>query len=258
MYLDGIVMEDDIVQISFAGSGGMYHYYLGVAKILQDNFHLDNVIFGGTSGGCFPALLLVLGKDIDKVHYEVNRQILEEAADSWMGSLFRWNAITRKYITEFLDDDTHEKVNGRLHLSMTKVRPWGNEVVSEWETTEDLIQCIQCSSFIPLIFEFKVWNWHRDARYIDGGVTNNKVHVHLDKPHIYITTTMWREVSYNWIWCYTDLMWAEQLYKWGKEDATDHLQEFAEHLRVKDTSLLNRLNEAIVLTDDEEDISKIL
>ncbi len=248
---------EEIVQISFAGSGGMYHYYLGVAKVLQDNFHLDNVIFGGTSGGCFPALLLVLGKDIDKVHYEVNRKILEEAADSWLGSLFRWNAITRKYITEFLDDDTHEQVNGRLHLSMTKVRPWGNEVVSEWESTEDLIQCIQCSSFIPLIFEFKVWHWHRDARYIDGGITNNKVHVHPDKPHIYITTTMWREASYNWLWCYTDLMWAEQLYKWGKEDATDHLHELAEHLRVKDSSLLNRASESIVITDSEEESKDI-
>ncbi|KKL21351.1 hypothetical protein LCGC14_2446300, partial [marine sediment metagenome] len=115
-------MEDDIVQISFAGCGGMYHYYLGIAKVLQENFYLDNVIFGGTSGGCIPALLLLLEYNIDKVHYDINRKILDEAADSWLGSLFRWNAIARKHLMEFLDHDTHEKVKGRLYISMTNIR----------------------------------------------------------------------------------------------------------------------------------------
>lgn len=240
-------MQDDIVQVSFAGSGGMYHYYLGIAKVLQDNFILDNVIFGGTSGGCFPALLLVLGKDIDSVHYSINRKILQEAADSWLGSLFRWNGIARKHMLEYLDEDSYKLANSRLHISMTKLYPWENEIVSEWESTEDMLHCIQCSSFIPIIFEPKLWHWHRDDRYIDGGVTNNRVHVHHDKPHIYIHTTMWRVPNYNWLWCYPDLMWAEQLYKWGKEDATKHLRELSAHLKLKPESELNRLSESIVL-----------
>lgn len=223
----------DTVQISFAGSGGMYHYYLGIAKVLQEYFHLDNVIFGGASGGCFPALLLVLGVDVDDVHYNINRKILEEAADHWVGSLFRWNAIVRKHIIDYLSEDAYQKANGRLHVSMTNLNMWSNEIVSEWDSTEDLVNCIQGSSFIPLLFEAKVWHWHRDARYIDGCITNNKVQIYKDKPHIYITTDMWRTVNYNWIWCYSDLLWAEQLYKWGKEDAMDHLEEFAKHLTPK-------------------------
>lgn len=235
------------VQVSFAGSGGMYHYYLGIAKVLQDNFYLDNVIFGGTSGGCFPALLLVLGRDIDAVHYSINRTILEEAADSWLGSLFRWNGIARKHMLEYLDPDSYLLANGKLHVSITRVKPWGNEIVSEWLSNEDMINCIQCSSFIPLIFEPKIWHWYRDAHYIDGGLTNNKVHLYPDMPHVYITTTMWREANYNWLWCYSDLMWAEQLYKWGKEDAMEHLLELAEHLEPLPDSEIFRMSESIVL-----------
>lgn len=233
--------NDNTVQISFAGSGGMYHYYLGIAKVLQDNFDLDNVIFGGTSGGCFPALLLALGINIDELHYGVNQNILDEASKYWLGSLFNWNKVVRDHIIEYLPANSHQLVKNRLYISMTKILPWGNEIVSEWNTTEDLIHCIQCSSFVPIVFEPKMWHWHRDARYIDGGVTNNKVHVHPDKPHIYITTTMWRQVNFNWVWCYSDVLWAEQLYKWGKEDATCHLHEFAEYL----TPLVDRLTKNI-------------
>ena len=225
--------QSDIVQISFAGSGGMYHYYLGIAKVLQDNFELNNVIFGGTSGGCFPALLLVLDFDIDKVHYELNHKILEETANCWLGSLFNYNQICRKHLINYLDNESYKKAAGRLFISMTKLYPWKNEIISEWESVEDLVHCIQCSGFIPIIFEPKVWHWYRDGRYIDGGLTNNKVQIHNDRPHIYITTTMWREANYNWLWCYSDAMWAEQLYKWGKEDATEHLDDLGKHLRRK-------------------------
>lgn len=232
-----IIYNDDIVQISFAGSGGMYHYYLGIAKIIQDNFHLDNVIYGGTSGGSFAATLLALNYDIDKVHYDLNRKILEESGDSWFGSLFRYNYIVRKHVTDYFDKDAYIKAKDKLHISMTKISPWTNEIVSEWKSTEDLIECMQCSGFIPILFEPKIWYWHRDNRYIDGGFTNNKVHVYPEKPHIYITTTMWREANFNWIWCYSDIMWAEQLYKWGKEDATMNIQEFCKHLQLKDDSI---------------------
>ena len=244
-------MADDTVQIVFAGSGGMYHYYLGIAKVLQENFYLDNVICGGTSGGCFPALLLLLGHNIDKVHYDINRKILDESANSWLGSLFRWNAIVRKHVLDFLDPDTHEKVNGRLFISMTNIRPFQNEVVSEWESTEDLVDCMQCSSFIPIVFEPKMWHYHRETRYVDGGFTNNKVTVHPDKPHIYITTNKWRTNNYNWIWCYSDYMWAEQLYMWGKEDATKNIHEFVEHLKLKEDSLLN-YTETLVINDEPD------
>ena len=224
---------DNVVQVSFAGSGGMYHYYLGIAKILQDHFELDNVIFGGTSGGCFPALFLLLNQDIDKIHYELNHEILAETSSYWLGSLFNWNETVRRHVMKYLPDDAHIRACDRLFVSMTRLYPWGNEIVSKWSSVEDLVNCVQCSSFIPVVFEPKIWHWHRDARYIDGGFTNNKVQIHPEKPHIYITTTMWREVSYNWVWCYSDALWAEQLYKWGKEDATDHIEELAQILKKK-------------------------
>lgn len=225
------------VQISFAGSGGMYHYYLGIAKVLQDNFDLQNVIFGATSGGCLPALLLLLGEDIDKIHYECNHKILSEVSGYWLGSLFNWNATVRKHVFNYLYDDVHTFVNNKLYISISKLQlgttPIQNEVISYWESKQDLIDCIQCSGFIPFIFEPQGWYWYRESRYIDGGFTNNCVKNSEEIPHIYITTDMWRQVNYNWIWCYSDAEWAEQLYKWGKEDASANLNVFSEHLKLK-------------------------
>ena len=220
------------VQISFAGSGGMYHYYLGIAKVLQDNFDLSNVIYGATSGGCLPALLLLLGEDIDKIHYECNHEILKEVSGYWLGSLFNWNSTVRKHVYNYLFDDVHTIVNDKLFISVTKLEfPVKNEIVSHWDSKDDLIECIQCSGFIPLLFEPRAWYWYRDSRYIDGGFTNNCVKTGEGIPHIYITTDMWRQVNYNWIWCYSDTEWAEQLYKWGKEDAMEHLDTFAHFLK---------------------------
>ena len=230
-------MNKDIVQISFAGSGGMYHYYLGIAKIIQKHFELDNVVFCGASGGAFAAALLALNYDIDKVHYDLNRKILEESADSWIGSLFRYNYIVRKHVTDYFDINDYIKVKNKLFISMTQLYPWKNEIVCDWNSTSDLIECMQCSGFIPLLFEPKAWYWHRDTRYIDGGFTNNKVEIFPDKPHIYITTTKWRPANFNWIWCYSDVMWAEQLYKWGKEDAAENIEEFSKHLKSKRAAL---------------------
>jgi len=226
------------VQISFAGCGGMYHYYLGIAKVIQDNFILDNVIFGGVSGGCIPAMLLLLDHCIDTVHYNLNKAIIEESSEFITGSLFRYYKIMRRHVNNFLESDSYKKVCGRLFVSLTNLNGFKNEIVSEWDSLDDFINCIQCSSFIPMTFEPKMWYNHRNTRYIDGGITNNCVIPYPDQPCIYLTPRKWRPYSYKWFWCYSDIKWAEQLYMWGKEDATNNIGEFASLLVAKPNSFL--------------------
>lgn len=219
------------LQISFAGCGGMYHYYLGIAKIMQRELDLDNIVFSGSSGGCIPALLLLLGIDIDIIHYELNQEILKEVNAYKFGSLWIWNKIFRKHIHDFLDEDVHTKVDGKLFISITRFPSMKNEIISQWKDKQDLIDCIQASCFIPMAFEFRPWYIFRGNRYIDGAISNNMV-VPLSTdsvPHIHIHTEKWRKANYNWIWCYTDRMWAEQLFKWGQEDALEHIEEFCKY-----------------------------
>jgi hypothetical protein len=231
---------ENIVQISFAGCGGMYHYYLGIAKVIQDNFELDNVVFGGVSGGCIPGLLLLLNANIDNVHYDLNHAIIKESASSWTGSLWRYYNIMRKHIHEYLKPNDYNKVQNKLFISLTNLDSRKNEIICSWDSNEDLINCIQCSAFIPMTFEAKLWFNHRNSRYIDGGITNNFVKMFPDKPCIYITPRKWRKYHYSWFWCYSDVYWAEELYKWGKEDATNNIDEFTAYLKIKDDPFLSK------------------
>ena len=44
--------------IKFSGSGGLYHYYLGICACLQDNYDVNELAFETISGSNFgPALL---------------------------------------------------------------------------------------------------------------------------------------------------------------------------------------------------------
>ena len=52
---------------------------------------------------------------------------------------------------------------------------------------------------------------------------------------------MWRSVNYNWIWCYSDDLWAEQLYKWGKEDATANIEELEKSREKNKNNLQNNI-----------------
>jgi hypothetical protein len=114
-----------------------------------------------------------------------------------------------------------------------------------------------------MTFEAKLWYTHRNTRYIDGGITNNYVNVFPDSPCIYITPRKWRKYHYSWFWCYSDIYWAEELYKWGKEDATNNINEFTPYLKIKDEPFLERdfllstINEHIKKNECNEDFFHI-
>ena len=46
----------------------MIAYYFGIAKYLQENYDLDNIIFGGVSGGAIVSTFLSLNHDLEKIY----------------------------------------------------------------------------------------------------------------------------------------------------------------------------------------------
>eukprot|EP00088_Acartia_fossae_P008724 TRINITY_DN14185_c0_g1_i3.p1 TRINITY_DN14185_c0_g1~~TRINITY_DN14185_c0_g1_i3.p1 ORF type:complete len:163 (-),score=20.20 TRINITY_DN14185_c0_g1_i3:207-695(-) len=70
-----------------------------------------------------------------------------------------------------LSDQVLERVNGRLHISVTNLVK-KNIIINNFDTKEDLIDAIACSSFIPAFSGYRIPKL-KGARYVDGGFSVN-------------------------------------------------------------------------------------
>jgi hypothetical protein len=212
-------------QVVFGGCAGMYHYFLGIASVLQEKFDLSDVIFGGVSGGCFPALALLLDLPVRELHETWNKEILREIDKSYLKAFSRLNKIVFDKSKKYMPSDAHIKARDRLFISLTELPSLKNHIVHSWQTLDALLSCIQASCFIP-IFDRRFWTVFDQMKYVDGGLSNNKPIPYPEAPHIYITTNRWREIPLHWYWCYTSDKWSDTLFNWGAGDALLHLNEF--------------------------------
>lgn len=224
-----------IKQIVFCGCGGLYHYYIGIASVLQKIVNKNhNIIFGGISGGCIPSLFLVLGIDLDELYIKVNLPMLSEIGKHSLGALFNYNLYAKKWLLSHLPMEAYKQLEGRYRVSVTKVDGYfttKNEIIESFTSNEDLVDCIICSAYIPF-FDRSVYKQYRNGYYVDGCLSDwdGKNFVKDNVETFYIHRNKWRQMKTSWLWCYTDEKWADTLYNWGIYDAYAHLDELIEFL----------------------------
>ncbi|KAI4472420.1 hypothetical protein M0802_016842 [Mischocyttarus mexicanus] len=80
--------------------------------------------------------------------------------------------ILLKSLQKFLPEDAHILVNGKLHISLTRVYDGKNVIISHFSSREDLLQALLASSFIPFFSGILPPRFH-GIRYIDGGFSDN-------------------------------------------------------------------------------------
>uniref|UniRef100_A0A8C4X0A3 triacylglycerol lipase n=1 Tax=Eptatretus burgeri TaxID=7764 RepID=A0A8C4X0A3_EPTBU len=159
--------------ISFAGCGFLGVYHIGVASCLRER--ASHLIEGaskiyGASAGALAATSLVCGVCLGEcrgrsaVDVETpRRRILGPMHPS-----FNIIKIIRAGLRRLLPEDAHERVFGKLCISLTRVSDGKNVLVSDFSSKEELIQVcfvpIYCG-LIPPAF--------RGVRYVDGGLSDN-------------------------------------------------------------------------------------
>lgn len=52
-------------------------------------------------------------------------------------------------MSRHLPEDAHLKVNGKLHISLTRVYDGKSVIVSQFNSREDLLDALLCACFIP-------------------------------------------------------------------------------------------------------------
>ena len=163
------------MSLSFSGSGFLGVYQLGAIECLHHHTPklIQNASLAGASAGALLAACMACGVPLRTV----KSSFIETAisAQHWAMGPFNPNFKIEDYLKlglETLPQDAHLQANGRLFVSITKVKALKNEIVSHWESREDLIQCLLCSCFLP-VFSGVRFPVFRGEKYIDGGFTNN-------------------------------------------------------------------------------------
>lgn len=75
-------------------------------------------------------------------------------------------------LQKFLPPNAHELVNGKLHISLTRVYDGKNVIVSQYNSREDLLNALLCACFIPVFSGLLPPRFH-GVRYMDGAFSDN-------------------------------------------------------------------------------------
>ncbi|XP_077193925.1 1-acylglycerol-3-phosphate O-acyltransferase Pnpla3-like [Paroedura picta] len=166
--------------VSFAGCGFLGVYHIGVATCLQERApHLirDARRICGASAGALAGAVLIGGGSLAEACADV-LQLAKEARKRNLGPLhpsFNVIKIIRDGLHKNLPENTHQLMSGKLCISLTRVSDGKNVLVSNFNSKEEVVQALLCSSFVP-IYCGLIPPSFRGVRYVDGGISDNLPH----------------------------------------------------------------------------------
>lgn len=163
------------MNLSFAGCGFLGIYHVGVAVCFRKYApHLLLNKISGASAGAIAACCLLCDLPLGDLTSDVLRVACEARSKS-LGPFhpsFNIQNILLEGMEKVLPEDAHLRVNGKLHISLTRVYDGKNVIVSHFDSREDLMQALLASAFIP-IFSGILPPKFKGVRYMDGGMSDN-------------------------------------------------------------------------------------
>ncbi|XP_058466580.1 1-acylglycerol-3-phosphate O-acyltransferase Pnpla3-like isoform X2 [Malaya genurostris] len=163
------------MNLSFAGCGFLGIYHVGVAVCFKKYApHLLLHRISGASAGALAACCLLCDMPLGEMTSDFFRVVNEARSHSLGPFSPRFNIQTclLEGLQKFLPSDAHERVNGKLHISLTRVYDGKNVIVSQFNSREDLLQALLCACFIPVFSGILPPRFH-GVRYMDGAFSDN-------------------------------------------------------------------------------------
>ncbi|KAI6176419.1 Phospholipase, patatin family [Aphelenchoides bicaudatus] len=164
------------MSLSFAGCGFLCIYHAGVCAAIKEYAPelTNNKMYGASAGSivaaglicnvCMSEAIVIMLRTVSKA----NSKALQT-----LDPTFDLIGIVREGLDRMLPVNAHELCSGRLFISLTRYRDFKNVVVSQFETRDELIQAILCSSFIPFYCGYNPPKY-RGEEYCDGGLSDNQ------------------------------------------------------------------------------------
>ena len=157
--------------VSFSGCGALNFYQTGAAAELVERGWCSQLRFAGASAGAGLGVLLAQSSDPEEIS-EVAIEILSPYQGK---NLLLRPAVLFDFADRFLDHfmrpNTVDNAQGRVSISITRVRKWSNWLVSEFHDQQDLELAVRASSHLPSL-RYRSISF-RGERCVDGGFTSN-------------------------------------------------------------------------------------
>jgi predicted acylesterase/phospholipase RssA len=164
---------------SFSGAGFMGIYHAGAAAALVRHapssfFDPQSATFLGASAGSLISTGLACGVHVD-TFAEIATRHAQAVRKQSLGVLtpgFSLLDIARADLESMLPEDAHERVNGRVHISLTNTRTFRNQRISHFESRADLADACACSCYVPGVTGKTRPTFRGKTDHIDGGKCN--------------------------------------------------------------------------------------
>ncbi len=167
------------IGLSFGPTGGLFMYSHGIAKYLEENYDLSNVIFAGTSGGCQPSYFLASGIPMDTAYKNWLLPMMKDMWDDnytniftklfkpWCFSLCTGMNRSKRHLGKIQIKNNPIYKGNKLYLNILDLYNLKQISVSDWRSFDDLFNGVQSTQFIPFIFGYP-FSIFRNRWCIDG------------------------------------------------------------------------------------------
>lgn len=167
------------VCLSFGGCGFLGSYQFGAAKMFYD--HGKELLkrvdrYSGCSSGSLISTILIFAPEKIAEAVEEIYKMADEVNNTALGAMSPGFVIgdrLRKVVERFVPDDV-SKANGLLFVSVTRLKTWKNELISNFTSKTELIDCLMASCYHPMYSSGLSGKAPilRGEPYIDGGYSN--------------------------------------------------------------------------------------
>lgn len=176
-----------LITISPGGFKGFY--ILGILAYIKEKYDTSDLIYSGASAGAWNSLFMCYkGDPLTLVYNLLDYNIKKTKSITELEYYLKY-----KFLTNYKDSDF--ELN-RLFIGVTTLKNFSPciNIISDFETLEDAINCCFASSHIPLITG-RITNKYHDMFTFDGGFSN---YPYLDKERLlHVTPTMWKNKNNN-------------------------------------------------------------
>ncbi|XP_045635743.1 1-acylglycerol-3-phosphate O-acyltransferase PNPLA3 isoform X2 [Ursus americanus] len=163
--------------LSFSGCGFLGFYHIGATRCLSEHApHIvrDARMLFGASAGALHGVALLSGLSLDLITHTL-MDLAQRARSRNIGILhpsFNVGRYLQKSLQRHLPDNVHKMVSGKMFISLTRVSDGENVLVSDFQSKDEVVDALLCSSFIPF-FSGIIPPSFRGVRYMDGGASDN-------------------------------------------------------------------------------------
>ncbi|KAM9672258.1 1-acylglycerol-3-phosphate O-acyltransferase PNPLA3 [Trichechus inunguis] len=163
--------------LSFVGCGFLGFYHVGVTRCLSERAPYllrDARMFFSCSAGSLHCAFFLAGIPLDRT-LQLLMDLVRTVRSYKLGILhpsFSINKYLRDHLHAQLPANVHQLISGKMCISLTRVSDGENVLVSDFQSKEEVVDALLCSSFIPFYFGL-IPPTFRGERYMDGGVSDN-------------------------------------------------------------------------------------